>query len=450
MKIIKMILGIILSLTISTIQAQDLKKSDETRPIRLLTLKEAVQIAITNSDQANLAKTKVETSKLEVDNIKSNTYPSVKASGQYLRLSNAHIDSNIQSNSNTSGEPSKPLKADQLMLGQINASLPIFSGFKLKNSIKASQSLLEYEKLTETHSKEKIGLEVVELFSSLYKTQQMTLLIEENLKTAEQRVKDFTAMEENGIIARNDLLKSELQVANIQLALENSKKNTAISNYKLITLLKLPTNTLIEIDIDAIKKDISEDKKELSADRNDLKALEYKKQASESEIKIAKGNYYPSLNLSAGYIALDINNVITVTNAMNFGVGFSYDLSSIFKNGKQVKLAQSKSKEAAIAINLLQNEIDEQTFEAKENYELTLKQSLVYEKAVQQTTENYRIVKDKYDNSLSDTNDLLEADFEALQSKINQALSKADVAQKYYELQFANGTLTSSLNININ
>ena len=64
-----------------------------------------------------------------------------------------------------------------------------------------------------------------------------------------------------------------------------------------------------------------------------------------------------------------------------------------------------------------------------------------------QSTENYRIVKDKYDNSLSDTNDLLEADFQQLQAKINEALSKADVAQKYYELQYASGKLTASLNI---
>ena len=441
MKINKIALSIILTLSFYIINAQEKK---------LLTLKEAIQIAINNSDAATLATTRVETSKLELNNTKNNSYPSLKASGQYLRLSNANIDSKIQTNTNPSGEPSAPLKADQLLLGQINASLPIFSGFKLKNSIRTSQSLLESERLTEKHAKEQIGLQVVELFSSLYKTQQMTILIEDNLKSAEQRVKDFTAMEENGIISRNDLLKAQLQVSNIQLALDNSKKNTAITNFQLITLLKLPANTAVEIDIEAIKRDLNTNQNVFSGERNDLKALKYKKSASESAIKIAKGNYYPSIALSAGYLALDINNVLTVTNAMNFGLGFSYDLSSIFKNNKQVKLAQSKAKETEIAINLLQNEINEDQFQAKENYTLSLKQSLVYEKTVEQATENYRIIKDKYDNSLSDTNDLLEADFEALQAKINQALSKADVAQKYYELQFANGTLTSSLHTNQN
>jgi outer membrane protein TolC len=232
--------------------------------------------------------------------------------------------------------------------------------------------------------------------------------------------------------------------------LDNAKKNAAIANYRLITLLKLPENTQVEIDIETIKRDMvnNQENNNGQGERNDLKALELKKQAAESGIKIAKANYYPSLSLTGGYIAFDLNNVLTVTNAMNVGVGLSYDLSNIFKNSKNVKLAQSRVKETEIAVSQLNDNIKEEVFQAQENYNLSLKQSLVYNKAVIQSTENYRIIKDKYDNSLSDTNDLLEADYQQLQTKINEALSKADVAQKYYELQFASGKLTASLNIN--
>jgi outer membrane protein TolC len=439
MKANKIILLASLLLIFSKNQAQEKK---------LMTLKEAVEMAVSNSDAASLAKAKVETSKLELDVTKNNRYPSVKASGQYLRLSSAHIDSNIKSNSEPSTEPAKPLKVDQLMLGQVNASMPLFNGFKLTNTIKESESIYKAETFSEKHSKEQIGLEVVELFANLYKAQQMVDLIEDNLKSADQRVKDFTAMEENGLIARNDLLKAQLQQSNVQLSLDNAKKNTAIANHKLTTLLKLPETTEVEIDIEAVKRDMASSQGNSGqGERNDLKSLELKKQAAESGIKIAKANYYPSLSLTGGYIAFDLNNVLTVTNAMNVGVGVSYDLSNIFKNSKNVKLAKSRMKETEIAVSQLNDEIREEVFQAQQNYVLSQKQSLVYAKAVEQATENYRIVKDKYDNSLSDTNDLLEADYEQLQAKINQALSKADVAQKYYELQFASGTLTSSLNI---
>ena len=439
MKINKLVILSFLLLVFTKNQAQQ-KKS--------MTLKEAIEMAVTNSDATSLAKAKVETSKFELEVTENNRYPSVKASGQYLRLSSAHVVSNIQSNNSSSTGSSAPLKIDQLLLGQVNATMPVFNGFKLKNSIKVSESIYKAETFVEKHTKEQIGLEVVELFSELYKAQQMTSLIEENLKTADQRVKDFTAMEENGLIARNDLLKSQLQQSNVQLSLDNAKKNTAIANYKLITLLKLPENTQVEIDIEAIKRDMASNQGNSNqGERNDLKALEFKKQAAESGIKIAKGNYYPSLNLTGGYIAFDLNNVLTVSNAMNFGVGLSYDLASIFKNSKNVKLAQNRVKETEIALSQMNDQIKEEVFQTQENYNLSVKQSLVYDKAVVQATENYRIVKDKYDNSLSDTNDLLEADFQQLQSNINQALSKADVAQKYYELQFALGKLTTSLNI---
>eukprot|EP01137_Pigoraptor_chileana_P014077 Opistho-2@4928 len=438
MQINKIAIAALLLLGFTEIQGQEKK---------LMTLKEAVEIAVTNSDAASLARAKVETSKLELGITKNTQYPTVKATGQYMRLSSANVDSNFQSSSSSS-EPAKPLKVDQLMLGQVNASVPLFNGFKIKNSIKESESMYQSETFSEKHTKEQIGLEVVEMFANLYKAQQMVGLIEDNLKSADQRVKDFTAMEENGLIARNDLLKAKLQQSNVQSSLDNAKKNTAVANYRLITLLKLPENTQVDIDIDAIRKDMAAGQGNSgTGERNDLKSLELKKEAAQAGIKVARANYYPSLSLSGGYIAFDLNNVLTVTNAMNVGVGLSYDLSSIFKNSKNVKLAQSRVKETEFAVSQLNDKIKEEVFEANENYNLSLKQSVVYEKAVEQATENYRIVKDKYDNSLSDTNDLLEADYQQLQSQINQALSKADVAQKFYELQFASGKLTSSLNI---
>ena len=87
---------------------------------------------------------------------------------------------------------------------------------------------------------------------------------------------------------------------------------------------------------------------------------------------------------------------------------------------------------------------------ANEEYELSLKQDKVYKEAVVQATENYRIVKDKYDNGLSETKELLDADVEQLSSKINLAYAKANVALKYYELLNASGQLIQSFNLTKN
>ena len=432
MKINRIALCTFLLFGIIVCQAQEKKK---------MSLKEAVALVITNSNEAVLANTKVETSKLELQTMQNNQYPNMKISGQYMRLTGANVKSTI-------GSSGAPLDVSQLMLAQATVNMPIFSGFKIKNSIAASENLYKSQTFSASHTKEELAQEVVELFASLYQSEEMVKLFQENLKSAQQRTKDFSAMVDNGLMARNDLLKSQLQESNIQLSLDSAKKNANVINYQLVTLLHLPENNIIDIDIETVKSDMAKSQLITSnGQRNDLEALTLQEKASEAGIKIAKSGYFPSLSISGGYVALDLKNTLTVTNAMNVGIGLSYDVTSIFKNAKDVKLAKSKTEQTKNAIAILNDKIKEETHLAQENYALSMKQNKVYKLATEQADENYRIVKDKYDNSLSTTNDLLEADVQQLQSKINLALSEADIALKYYQLQFASGKLINSFNI---
>jgi outer membrane protein TolC len=132
---------------------------------------------------------------------------------------------------------------------------------------------------------------------------------------------------------------------------------------------------------------------------------------------------------------------------MNLGVGISYDLSGILKNASNVKIAESKALEVQNAEIMLTDYIKIQVQKAIENYNLALKQNLLYNQAVEQASENYRIIRDKYDNGLSDTNDLLEADVEQLGSNINRTLARANVIQKYYELLSVSGQLNQTFNL---
>jgi len=90
---------------------------------------------------------------------------------------------------------------------------------------------------------------------------------------------------------------------------------------------------------------------------------------------------------------------------------------------------------------IMNDRVKVQVQQANENYSLAQEQQKVYEQAVEQANENYRIVKDKYDNGVADTDDLLEADVQQLQSKINQAISKANTIEKQYDVLLANGQL---------
>jgi outer membrane protein TolC len=415
--------------SIGFIQAQDTK---------LLSLQEAIKTGITSSNQAILADTKVKTSEWELKTVKNNQLPNVSLSGQFFKLTQANAKGNLIPASGGN------LNISQLAIGQANATIPVFNGFKIQNSIKASKNLNQAEISNAQHTKEQIALYITQLYFSLYKTQQMIALTEDYLKSAHQRVIDFQALEDNGLLAHNDLLKAQLQESDIELSLATAKKNNSVLNYQLVTFLQLPEGTKILIPDNEFSP--IQTTSDFSVARKDLEALNFAKLAAKNNIKIAQGNYYPSLNLIGGYIALDVKNALTVTNAMNFGAGISYDVSSIFKNKKEVEKAKSQALETESQIAILNDKIKEEIQEAKENFELAIKQKNVYEKAQLQADENYRIVLDKYNNGLSNTNDLLEANVEQLQAKINYSIATSDILQKYYELQYQKGKLTQSIN----
>jgi outer membrane protein TolC len=276
---------------------------------------------------------------------------------------------------------------------------------------------------------------------NLYKAQQSQKLIQENQKRALQRVKDFKAMMDNGIIAKNDYLKAELQVSNYQIAYEEAVANEEILSYQLALLLKMDENSKFQINDSEMNllENLSN-----SNERKDVRALTSQIEAAKNNVKIVKGNYFPAISLMTGYIAFDLQNVVTVSNAMNFGVGVSYDVSSLFKNNKEVKVAKSKVEELEYHLASLNDKVKIEIKSAETNFTLAKNQYKVYQEAVNQAIENFRIIKDKYDNGLADTNDLLDAETQQLQAQISEAYGKANILLKYMDLQAAQGTLLPS------
>ncbi|HEU4789138.1 MAG TPA: TolC family protein [Flavobacterium sp.] len=421
---------------ISSINAQD--KTN-------LKLDEAIQLAWTKSNEISLASTKVETKKQELQSVKNTQYPDLKITGQYLQLTEPTIHLELDAGSGSFPAP------DRIAIGQASLKVPVFAGMKIQNGIKLQDNLFQAENAMASKTKEDVAMRVIDYYANLYKAQRTIELLKENQKSAEQRVTDFIALEKNGIIPRNDLLKAQLQVSKIQLSLDEALNNEKIINYYLVTLLKLPTETRLAVTesdlINFPKNSVPTDEQPAFQNRKDLEALQFQEKASQDNIKIAKGDYYPSVALTGGYAALNLNNIMTLENAMFIGVGVSYDVTGILKNSTQVKIAESKALEVKNTQELLKDNIRVQVQQAITNYDLAIKQSAVYNQAVEQATENYRIVKDKYENGLSDTNDLLEADVEQLKSKIAETIAKVDVIQKYYELLSATGQLSQTFNL---
>lgn len=432
--------GIFLLLCLVNIQS--LLAQDSTRTI---TLKEAINLSVTNSHLLKNNKAKINEATAVIKEASERRLPDVTVSGSYLYLP---VSPNIHLKSDTSRKGIGGLKVSQAMYGIFNAALPLYTGGKIKYGIESAKYLEEAAKLDAADNKEAVILNTINAYSNLFKSMKAVTLVKENLEQSNQRVKDFTNLEKNGLVPRNDLLKVALQSSNIALTLLDAESNNKIASVNMALMLGLKEQTVLIADSFSLQqtysiKTIEEYEQLALMARNDINALALRKKSAELGIKSAKTDYYPSLALTAGYIAANLPAFLTITNAITVGVGVKYSLSSLWKTKSKIEQADARVQQITASQAMLNDNIRLQINQAYQGYLLSRKKIEVYQKAIEQATENYRITKNKYDNSLATTTDLLDADVAQLQTKLNVSNAIADAVVAYNTLLQTAGILNN-------
>jgi outer membrane protein len=424
------------------VNTQVLQAQDSTRTI---TLKEAVDLSVTNSHLLKNNKAKISEATAAIQEAKERLLPDVSVSGTYMYLPTTP---NIHMASDTSLKGFGGTKISQVVYGSLNASLPLYTGGKLKYGIESAKYLQEAAKLDAADNKEAVIINTINAYSNLYKSLKAVTLVKENLEQSNQRVKDFTNLEQNGLMARNDLLKVKLQYSNIELTLLDAQSNYKIASVNMALMLGLPEQTLLVADSASLQqpgevKSIDAYEQLALQSRNDISALALRKKSAELGIKSAKADYYPNIALTTGYIAADIPKFLTVTNAITVGLGVKYSLSSLWKTKSKIEQADARIQQIAASQDMLNDNIRLQINQAYQAYVLSRKKIEVYQQAVEQAAENYRITKNKYDNALATTTDLLDADVAQLQTKLNVSNATADAVVAYNKLLQTAGILNN-------
>ncbi|HEU5168733.1 MAG TPA: TolC family protein [Chitinophagaceae bacterium] len=419
---------------------------------KTLSLDEAINLGLQNSKKLKINKAKIEEATAAAKEATEKRLPDAKASASYLRVNAVNVDLKTKSG-NTGGGTSPAVeqpKVSQALYGLVNVSLPIYTGGKIRYGIESSKFLEKAEMLDAENDKEEVIQNTIEAFANLFKAKTAVRLVQENLNEARQRTKELTGMEKNGLLARNDLLKSQLRESNMEFNLSDAENSWQLANVNMNLMLGLPTATQLILDTSGLGR--KDDDRVLDdylnaalSNRKDIAAIDLRKKAAESGVKSAKGDLYPSLALTGGYIGLDIPDFLSVPAAMNVGVGVSYNIGSLWKNKAKVQQAEARVKQITFTEAMMD---DDMRLEVNRSY-LSLmtnrKKIEVSAKAVEQAEENYRIVKNKFDNSLATTTDLLDADIAQLQARLSYTLSRADAFVAYHKLLQTAGLLSTEL-----
>ena len=420
-----LIITFILFLPVSILYAQEVRK---------ITIAEAIELSIKNSKRLQLSKAKISEAVAATREATEQRQPNASISGSYLRLNNANVK---MAGGDTGGK--SPFSINQAIYGTATISYPIFTGYKIKYGIEAAQFLEKATMLDAEKDKQDVILNTTSACVNLYKARVTAKLMEENILQSKQRDVQFASLERNGLMARNELLKSQLQTSQFELGLLDAQNAIQLAQVSMNLLFGLPESTQLGLDtaflVEPIQVKTIEEYEQMAAqNRGDVKALDNRKKAAEAGIKIAKGDYYPNVGIGGGYMAGYIPKLVTITNAFNLSVGVKYSLSSLWKTDAKVQQAKAREQQMEASEAMLLDDIRLSINKAYQEYLFGVRRLEVLYKDVEQSAENYRISKNKYNNNLLTLTDLLEADIAQLRSKLNLATAKADMYVAYQTL----------------
>lgn len=411
---------------------------------KVLSLDEAINLGVANSKQLKLSKSKIDQAVEQYNQAKDRSLPTGSVSFGYNRAQ-------IPANRLQFGEESLSLpKHADAWLGTASLNQAIFSGNKLKYARESTELLSQIARLDEVNDKDQIVYSIINSYYNLYKVLQSKKVVEQNLATVDQQIKQSQRFFEQGLVTKNDVLQFQLQRSNIELNGIDLENNRKIVNYNLDILLGLPESTEIRIDqIDTTNRAVNILASYIDTamtNRPELKQADLQAQVADKNIGTVKGNLLPNLNAAASAYYVDVaanplprsGNFIT---PISIGLTASWNFGALWTN--KHKVAEAKIQRTQVDINkgIEADRIKNEVNQSYQGYVAALSKIKLLQTSIAQAGENNKILQSKYRSNIASAVDRADAQTLLYQAQINLELAKADAGLAYYTLLKSTGTL---------
>jgi outer membrane protein len=413
---------------------------------KTLTLDEAIKLGIQNSKVLKLSQSKVDQAVSQYNQAKDRVLPTGSASFAYDR---AQIPANMLE-LGPNQKVNLPSSANAY-LGIVSLNETIFSGGKLKYAQQSTDLLTKVSKLDADKDKDDIAYAVISSYYNLYKVLQSLKVVQQNLTSIDQQIHQSQRFFDQGIVTKNDVLRFQLQRANIELNQKDLESNRKVINYNLDILLGLPETTVLHIDqineadhqIGALSSYIDT----AMANRQEVKQLMLQSQVAQTNIKSIHANQSPTLAASLGGYYVDIAaNPLPKSGSyitpITLGVTLSWNFSSLWTNKNKVAEARIQADQVTINQGITGDNIRQDVNKSYQEYEVAIDKVKLLQTSIDQANENNNILESKYKSNIASAIDRVDAETLLYQAEINLELAKADAGLAYYTLLKSTGKLS--------
>lgn len=414
--------------------------------VKKLSLQEAVQLGIENSKNLKLSQNKIDEANAKLSIAKDNVLPTAKASFMY---NHAEIPTHklVIGDANPLNLP----KRADAFVGTAAVEETIYGGGKLRYAQETTRLLTQVASLDADKNKDEVSYAVINTYYALFKIMQSKKVIAQNLESIASQLKQAQRFFQQGIVTKNDVLRFQLQQANVSLTDLEAESNRKIINYDLDILLGLPENTEIEITEPAnalkVTEPVSTYIDMALANRQEIKQLDLQDRVAGVNIKSVKANTLPTVGVGANLYYINPNDsFIPSANEyimpVTLGATVSWNFGNLWTNKHKVSESKVQQKGIVIQKDILSDQVRTEINSNYQKYALAVNKIRVLETSIEQATENDKLLASKYKNNVASVIDRIDAETLLYQSKINLELAKADAGLAYYTLLKSTGKIS--------
>ncbi len=296
---------------------------DTTHTYDVLTLKQAVDIALANNATVKTSEFSKDYAGVSVNQAKGNFIPQL--SGQINHALNQGRGINTSTNTY--------INSSFTSAGySLSSSVTLFNGLYYLNSLKRFQYAYDATKMDWQQSKDNIMLQVMLAYLQMLTNTDLLEQARRQADVTKQQVNRLETMNKEGAIKPSDLSDLKGQYASDELSYIAAQNALDQARYTLSQLMNVPYNKNLKAEqIGADQFDLNYSGTPDSIYQSALqqlaivKAADLRTKSFDKEVKAAKGLLYPSLGLGAG---ISTNFSSLATDATNNKIGYESQLKN--------------------------------------------------------------------------------------------------------------------------
>lgn len=331
----------------------------------------------------------------------------------------------------------------------VDVSQKIYSGGRLKYTVRKAELESSLAELQTRGDRSTIKLSLMEQYLELFNLYRQETVLKRNIEESERRLHDIRRMKQEGLITTNDVLRSEMQLTDDQLALQQTRNDLRIASQQLDILLGLNESLLLVPDTTLLAEPLQLSSYESyvaeAYDRDPtLAQLRMQTELARNEVPLARSALLPDLSV---YASNALARPIARTqedfynDGWNVGLSLTMPLSSLYKENHRIKASQLT---VAWHENAEQQQMQQLRVAVRTAYlrhEEALQEVEALRLSERQARENYRIMQNRYLNQLAILTDLLDANAALLEVELQLTAARTRVIYTYYQLLEATGRL---------